>query len=126
LISSPKWSRLTQRQAIGLAFGSIIIIGLFALAIFGQWLIPYDAETMHFDHLKEFPSSEFWLGTDRYGRDVLSRLILGTSTTMLIAGTSTALATILEQSLVYRALFMVGYSTGGRCVGLTYSSLFQL
>lgn len=108
MISSPKWSRLTQRQAIGLAFGSIIIIGLFALAIFGQWLIPYDAETMHFDHLKEYPSSEFWLGTDRYGRDVLSRLILGTSTTMLIAGTSTALATILGTIIGLSSAFYGG------------------
>jgi len=63
---------------------------------------------MHFDHLKKYPSSEFWLGTDRYGRDVLSRLILGTSTTMLIAGTSTALATILGTIICLSSAFYGG------------------
>lgn len=108
MMGSAKWSRLTSRQAFGLAFGSIIITGLIFLAIFGRWLIPYDVEAMHFDHLKEFPSSEFLLGTDRFGRDVLSRLILGTSTTMLIAGASTALATILGTIIGLSSAFYGG------------------
>jgi peptide/nickel transport system permease protein len=108
MMGRAKWSRLTTRQAAGLAVGSIIIAGLIFLAIFGRWLIPYDVETMHFDHLKEFPSREFLLGTDRFGRDVLSRLILGTSTTMLIAGASTALATILGTIIGLSSAFYGG------------------
>jgi len=108
MMASAKWSRLNSRQAFGLAFGSFIITGFIFLAIFGRWLTPYDVEAMHFDHLKEFPSSEFWLGTDRFGRDVLSRLILGTSTTMLIAGASTALATIFGTIIGLSSAFYGG------------------
>lgn len=105
---SARWSRLTPRQAFGLAIGCIIVTGLFLLAIFGRWLVPYDVEAMHFEHLKEFPSREFLLGTDRFGRDVLSRLILGTSTTMLIAGASTASATILGTIIGLSSAFYGG------------------
>jgi peptide/nickel transport system permease protein len=108
MMGSAKYSRLTSRQAFGLALGSVIIAGLFILAIFGRWIIPYDAESMHYEHLKEFPSREFLLGTDRFGRDVLSRLILGTSTTMLIAGASTALATILGTVIGLSSAFYGG------------------
>jgi peptide/nickel transport system permease protein len=108
MMGSAKFSRLTSRQAFGLALGSVIIAGLFILAIFGRWIIPYDAESMHYEHLKEFPSREFLLGTDRFGRDVLSRLILGTSTTMLIAGASTAVATILGTIIGLSSAFYGG------------------
>jgi peptide/nickel transport system permease protein len=50
---------------------------------------------MHYENLKEMPSGSFLLGTDRFGRDILSRVILGTRTTLLIASTSTLLALLL-------------------------------
>jgi peptide/nickel transport system permease protein len=99
---------MSTRQAIAFVIGCIIIGGLFLLAIFGPWLAPYDVETMHFDHLRQLPSGEFLLGTDRYGRDVLSRLILGTRTTMLIAATSTALAVILGTTIGLASTFFGG------------------
>ena len=84
---------LTSQQATTLLIGSGIAAFFASIAIFGPWIAPGDAETMHFTHLKQGPSSEFLLGTDRFGRDVLSRLIIGTRTTIVIAASSTALAT---------------------------------
>jgi peptide/nickel transport system permease protein len=100
--------RLTGRQAFSLVVGGALISGLLLLAVLGPWLTPYDVETMHFEHLKEGPSTDFLLGTDRYGRDVLSRLILGTRTTMLIAATSTTLATVLGTTLGLASAFFGG------------------
>ncbi len=100
--------RLTASQAVGFALGGILVAGFLLLAILGPWLTPYDVETMHFRHLGEMPSREFLLGTDRYGRDVLSRLILGTRTTMLIAATSTALATVLGTTIGLASAFFGG------------------
>ena len=92
--------RLTSRQATTLLIGcGICVFFSRQVAILGQWLAPDDGETMHFAHLKEGPSSEFLLGTDRFGRDVLSRLIMGTRTTIMIAAASTALATVLGTAI---------------------------
>ncbi len=100
--------RLTGRQAFSFVLGGVLVSGFLLLAVLGPWLTPYDVETMHFDHLKEMPSTDFLFGTDRYGRDVLSRLILGTRTTMLIAATSTALATVLGTILGLASAFFGG------------------
>ncbi len=100
--------RLTAGQAFGFALGGVLVAGFLLLAILGPWLTPFDVETMHFEHLGETPSREFMLGTDRYGRDVLSRLILGTRTTMLIAATSTALATVLGTTIGLASAFFGG------------------
>ena len=101
-------NRLTGRQAFSFVLGGVLVSGFLLLAVLGPWLTPYDVETMHFEHLKEMPTWEFLLGTDRYGRDVLSRLILGTRTTMLIAATSTALATVLGTALGLASAFFGG------------------
>ncbi len=100
--------RLTGRQAFSFVLGGGLVSGLLLLAVLGPWLAPYDVETMHFRHLNEMPSTDFVLGTDRYGRDVLSRLIIGTRTTMLIAATSTALATVLGTTLGLASAFFGG------------------
>lgn len=101
-------NRLTGRQTFSFVLGSVVVSGLLLLAVLGPWLTPYDVETMHVEHIKEMPSAGFLLGTDRYGRDVLSRLILGTRTTMLIAATSTALATLLGTTLGLASAFFGG------------------
>jgi len=75
--------------------GSIILLIFLFTGIFGPYIAPYDPEDMHFDHLKEGPSKTFLLGTDRFGRDVLSRVIMGTRTTLLIASASTGLALLI-------------------------------
>jgi len=104
---------LTSRQATTLLIGSGIAAFFASIAIFGPWIAPGDAETMHFTHLKQGPSSEFLLGTDRFGRDVLSRLIIGTRTTIVIAASSTALATVLGT-----AIGLISAYFGGRVDGV--------
>lgn len=78
-----------------LVIGSIILLLFILIGIFGARLAPYDSQEMHYEHLKEQPSGSFLLGTDRFGRDVLSRVIVGTRTTLTIAAFSTLLALII-------------------------------
>jgi len=104
---------LTSQQVTTLLIGSGIAAFFTLIAIFGPWIAPGDAETMHFTHLKQGPSSEFLLGTDRFGRDVLSRLIIGTRTTIVIAASSTALATVLGT-----AIGLISAYFGGRVDGV--------
>lgn len=87
--------KLKKNLGFNLIFGSFIIFVLFVFGIFGEYIAPYDVEEMHYGHLKEAPSQTFLLGTDRYGRDVLSRVIVGARITMVIAFTSASFAIVI-------------------------------
>lgn len=66
---------LTHRSfAIGLGLFSLIVL----LAIFADFLAPYDPNDNDYRNLLAAPSPEHWFGTDGFGRDVLSRVIFGT------------------------------------------------
>ncbi len=78
-----------------LIIGGILLLSFIFIGIFAPYITPHDADEMYYEHLKEMPSAEFLLGTDRYGRDILSRVILGTRTTLFVATASTLLALIL-------------------------------
>lgn len=55
-----------------------IILGFVAIAILAPFCAPYDPNLIDYGTTFEGPSGAHWLGTDDLGRDVLSRLILGT------------------------------------------------
>jgi len=81
-----------KKITLSLKIGSIIVFILLFVGIFGSYIAPYSAVEMHVEHIKETASETFLLGTDRFGRDVLSRIIVGTRTTLIIALASTSLA----------------------------------
>jgi len=59
------------------AIGAFIILAMLFVAVFARVLAPYDPYTA--DYAQQFgrPSAEHWLGTDEFGRDVMSRLMYG-------------------------------------------------
>lgn len=70
-------------------FGTLAIL-LLLVAIFSKYLTPYDPYLQDLNNAKAAPSAAHLLGTDRYGRDMLSRVIVGGwtsifSTLMLVA-----------------------------------------
>ncbi len=68
------------------------VLGVFALmALVGPWVVPYDVEAFHRQAALKPPSASFWFGTDRYGRDVFSRVVVGARTTMAMAVSGTLL-----------------------------------
>jgi len=69
------WQRLKKNKLAVVSL--VILILLFLMAIFAPLLAPHHYSTLNHAHLFEGPSAEFPLGTDRLGRDVLSRLIYG-------------------------------------------------
>lgn len=64
----------------------IVIFGLF-VALFATELAPRPEAAFQSDLLMRFkpPSAEFWFGTDNLGRDIFSRVILGTRSAFMIA-----------------------------------------
>ena len=77
-----------------------IIVGFFVFcAIFGSLVVlqdPYASDPLN---QLQSPSANYWFGTDRLGRDVFSRVIVGARDIMIIAPAATLLGTILGTAL---------------------------
>lgn len=61
-----------------LAAGALLVSLLVLLAVFGQWLAPHDPDLIDVGQRLQPANMSHWLGTDHLGRDLLSRLIVGT------------------------------------------------
>lgn len=84
----PTWLRrigLLRESPIGM-IGAALVLFWVLTAIFAPWLAPYDPNANNYEALADpTPSSAFWLGTDNQGRDLLSRLIWGSRTVLIVA-----------------------------------------
>jgi peptide/nickel transport system permease protein len=66
------------------AVGAAIILVMVVLAATAGWLAPYDALETDYASMIAAPNSAHWLGTDAFGRDVLSRIIYGSRTALMV------------------------------------------
>lgn len=55
----------------------ILALAIIAVAACAQWICPYNPYAQDLSAALQAPSAEHWAGTDRYGRDLLSRVIMG-------------------------------------------------
>jgi glutathione transport system permease protein len=69
------WARL-RRNRFAVA-GGVVAILLTLLAIAAPLVAPYDPIAQDYDHLLQGPSRQHLMGTDNFGRDILSRIIYG-------------------------------------------------
>ncbi len=83
-----------RQQPLGLA-GLLVIVLMVLAALLARWVAPHDPLTVDYAGLLAAPSAEHWLGTDNFGRDVLSRIIYGARTALSIG----FLASILGSTL---------------------------
>ena len=87
------WRSFKSRK-LGLV-GSLMVVFLILIALFGNFITPYDPLEMHTTDALQGPSAEYWLGTDRFGRDQLSRLINGTRISMTVSFGSIFIAAVI-------------------------------
>jgi peptide/nickel transport system permease protein len=87
-----------------------IILLLVVLAAFASTIAPYDPTEMKVMDALNGPSSAHWFGTDRYGRDVLSRTIYGSRIALGVALSSMSVAFIVGSALGLVAGFVGGWS----------------
>ena len=66
-----------------------IVLVHVVVAIIGPWITPYPPTEYHLPDRFSAPSSEYWLGTDDKGRDVLSRVLAGSRSIVWIATVGT-------------------------------------
>lgn len=77
------WRRLRKNKLA--MFGLIVVLVLVLAAIFAYFVAPYDPAAQDLLHMREMPSREHLLGTDEYGRDILSRIIYGGRVSLLVS-----------------------------------------
>jgi peptide/nickel transport system permease protein len=83
---------------LGARMGVFILL-LFLLAVFvGPFLSPYD-EVQVVSGVWESPSAKHWLGTDRIGRDLLTRILIGGQVTVIISFLATLGAFLIGSPL---------------------------
>lgn len=87
------WKRLRRNKLA--MIGMVIAILLILMAIFADFIAPYDYDAADFSARLEYPSKEHLLGTDNFGRDLLSRIIYGGRTSLLVALTALAISLII-------------------------------
>ena len=74
-----------DRTTLKFGFFLILVAGLLFVACFGQYIVPYDPYAQDLSNALQPPSGSHLLGTDRYGRDLFSRIIIGAQTTIFSA-----------------------------------------
>jgi peptide/nickel transport system permease protein len=100
------WRKLrASRLAV---FGGVIVFAVLVVALVAPLIAPYGPEDMYITEPLRPPFSEVWLGTDDWGRDVASLLILGARTSLYVG-----VGAVLLEAAIGLAIGMIAGYFGG-------------
>jgi peptide/nickel transport system permease protein len=89
--------RLTLPRAV--IIGAVLVGVILLAALLAGWLAPFDPVKNNYRNRLGAPDDIYWLGTDRFGRDVLSRILFGARVSLRI-GLAVALGSALAGGAV--------------------------
>jgi glutathione transport system permease protein len=75
--------RFSRQKSAMLAL--CVMVVLFLLALIGPAIVPYNPIQPDYSSVLQLPSAKHWLGTDEFGRDMLSRIINGTRISLAVS-----------------------------------------
>lgn len=93
----------------GVVFGTIVLLLLLVAAVFAPYLAPFDPMEQNLLDRRSPPSFEHLLGMDIYGRDMLSRIIVGSRCSLLVGGSSVLIGLVIGGACG----LIAGYYGGG-------------
>jgi ABC-type dipeptide/oligopeptide/nickel transport system permease subunit len=96
--------RHNRLAAVGAAIAILVVL----IGVFAPWVAPYDPIAQDTPHRLEPPSAAHLLGTDPFGRDILSRLAFGSRTTLLVAVSAVTVALLFGGGLGLVSGFLGG------------------
>jgi peptide/nickel transport system permease protein len=91
-----------------LVVGGVIILILLVLAAIAPWIAPYRFDEMSLLQRLKPPSAAHWFGTDEFGRDVLSRTLMGARLSLLMGIGATLISLVIGVPLG----LLAGYRRG--------------
>lgn len=75
--------------------GAVIVVLLVVTAVLAEYLMPYDPTLQQLEIRRQPPTAAHLLGTDEFGRDILSRIILGSRVTLLVSCVAVGVGLVL-------------------------------
>jgi peptide/nickel transport system permease protein len=87
------------RRSTSICVGAVIVLVLVLATLLAQLVAPFDPYAMNPALRLEPPSSQNLLGTDNYGRDLLTRLIYGARVSLIVGLASIAVAALIGVSI---------------------------
>lgn len=106
----PFWivaGEFARKQPLGTFGMGIVVVMIFASA-FATILTPYDPEANAFEHMLTPPNLQFLLGTDQFGRDILTRIIYGARTALFVGFTAAFIGATIGLILGVASAFFGG------------------
>lgn len=100
------WYRLRRNRMAMIGLGIIVLLIIFAL--FPQYIAPYGEDEQNYSEAFIFPCAEHLMGTDNYGRDIFSRIIYGTRTSLLIGVMAVAMSVLIGGTCGLAAAYYSG------------------
>jgi peptide/nickel transport system permease protein len=86
-----------------------VAIFIIMAAIIPPWVAKVDPEEQNFDLLESPPSVQAWFGTDRFGRNIYSRVVFGARISLVVASISMATAMFFGGSLSLLSGYIGGW-----------------
>ena len=87
------WLRLRKNRAA--VTGGVVLVIMVVLAILTPWIAPYGYEAQNLDLGATPPSAAHWLGTDIFGRDLLTQILYGGRISLAVGFIATAVALVI-------------------------------
>ena len=87
------WLRLKKNRAA--VTGGVVLTVMVVLAILTPWIAPYAYEAQNLDLGATPPSAAHWLGTDIFGRDLLTQILFGGRISLAVGFIATAVALVI-------------------------------
>lgn len=106
LQASP-WLGVLATWRGGLSFLCLLLVAMAALL--APWLAPYPYDLQNLANTNQPPSAAHWLGSDEFGRDVLSRIIFGARTSLAVALSAIGVSLTLGMCLGAAAGYFGGW-----------------
>lgn len=101
------WVALKRNKLSWFGFGLLALIVI--LAVLAPYVAPYAPNQQNILHRLRPPSTDFWLGTDTYGRDVFSRLLYGARVSLMVGVAAVLVAMVVGSIIGILAGYIGGF-----------------
>ncbi len=89
-----EWAKNARKHPLGAA-GAGIVVAMVFMAVFAESITVHDPVLNAFEHMLTPPGEAFWLGTDQFGRDVLTRIVYGSRTALFVGLTAAFFGSVI-------------------------------
>nr|WP_316638356.1 glutathione ABC transporter permease GsiD [uncultured Roseateles sp.] len=102
------WRKFKKQHVAVAALAFIALLVLTALA--APWIVPYDAENFFdYERINALPSAEHWFGVDALGRDIFSRIVMGSRVSLTAGLVSVAVGSLVGTTFGLLAGYYEGW-----------------